>query len=69
MVSFKEWRMYSGKRTSIAVLVLSLLAFAQPLLALNGLTPQIGTWAITEEISGKPGRGFQIDVQNDILVL
>lgn len=32
-------------------------------------TPQVGTWAIDEEVNGEPGRGFQIDVQNDVLVL
>jgi len=32
-------------------------------------TPQVGTWAIDQENNGKPGRGFQMDIQNDVLVL
>lgn len=51
------------------VLLSSLLAHASPTLAVNTVTPQIGTWAIDEEVDGKPGRGFQIDVQNNVLVL
>jgi hypothetical protein len=44
--------------------VLSPLAFAQ-----DSVSPQVGTWVIDEEVTGKPGRGFQIDVQNDTLLL
>lgn len=32
-------------------------------------TPQSGAWAIDSELNGRPGRGMQIDVENDILVL
>lgn len=33
--------------------------------AARSFTPQAGTWAITEELDGKPGRGFAIDVQGN----
>lgn len=48
-------------------------AVAAALLAMTGLAqafvPQSGTWVITDELNGKPGRGFAIDVQNDVLVM
>jgi hypothetical protein len=31
--------------------------------------PQTGTWVVSSELNGKPGRGMNIDVQNDTLVL
>ena len=64
----KESQMHKGKKLSIIVFILSLLGFSQSMLA-QDISPQTGTWAIDEEINGKPGRGFQIEVQNDILVL
>lgn len=33
------------------------------------MSPQPGTWIIAEENTGKPGRGFQIDVQGEIMAL
>ncbi len=60
--------MRKGSVAGIAVLLLSLLV-PSPSLAVKTEGPQIGTWAIDAEVDGKPGRGFQIDVQNDILVL
>lgn len=60
--------MYTGIKSGVFVLALSLLGFSQSMFALD-ISPHIGTWAIDEEVNGKPGRGFQIDVQNDILVL
>jgi len=33
------------------------------------ISPMVGQWDIDEESNGKPGRGFQIDVQNDVIVL
>lgn len=33
--------------------------------AARSFTPQAGTWAITEELDGKPGRGLAIDVQGN----
>lgn len=45
-------------------------AVAATLLAMTGMAqafvPQGGAWIITDELNGKPGRGFSIDVQNDI---
>lgn len=32
-------------------------------------TPQTGTWAVTEEVDGTPGRGIALDVQNDIIIM
>lgn len=32
-------------------------------------SPQTGTWAITEEVDGTPGRGIALDVQNDIVIM
>ncbi|MBF5005265.1 hypothetical protein [Diaphorobacter caeni] len=31
--------------------------------------PQTGIWSVTAENSGKPGRGFNIDIQDDTLVM
>ena len=31
--------------------------------------PQAGTWVVTSELDGKPGRGLAIDVQNDTLLM
>jgi len=33
------------------------------------ISPSVGLWAIDQENTGQPGRGFEIDVQNDIIVL
>lgn len=60
--------MHKGNKLSSIILIFSLLGLSQSLLA-QDKSPQVGTWAITEEINGKPGRGFQVDVQNDIVVL
>ncbi|WP_157768740.1 hypothetical protein [Paracidovorax avenae] len=38
----------------------------------NGIdvyTPEPGTWVISQELNGTPGRGMAIDVQNDVLVM
>ena len=53
-------------RNTAAALCLSVAA---PLSMAMDFTPQVGTWAIDEEVNGEPGRGFQMDVQNDVLVL
>ncbi|QIL70846.1 hypothetical protein G7048_11015 [Diaphorobacter sp. HDW4B] len=37
--------------------------------ATYAMMPQAGTWSVTGESKGKPGRGFGIDVQNDTLVM
>jgi len=55
-------------RIRIAATVLCLSAFV-PLTSAQDVTPQAGTWAIDEEVNGEPGRGFQMDIQNDVLVL
>ncbi|AVS72767.1 hypothetical protein [Paracidovorax cattleyae] len=31
--------------------------------------PQAGTWVVTSEVNGKPGRGLSVDVQNGTLAL
>ena len=35
----------------------------------HAFAPQAGTWVVTAENNGKPGRGFGLDVQNDTLVM
>ena len=35
----------------------------------NAFAPQSGTWVVTSELNGKPGRGLAIDVQDKILVM
>ncbi len=35
----------------------------------NAFMPQAGTWVVTSEVDGKPGRGLAIDVQNDTLLM
>jgi len=64
----KESQMRKGTKLSIFILIVSLLEISQTILA-QDISPQVGTWVIDEENNGKPGRGFQIDVQNDIQVL
>ena len=35
----------------------------------HAFMPSNGTWVVTSELNGKPGRGLAIDAQNDTLVL
>lgn len=37
--------------------------------AARGFTPQAGTWVVSSEVNGKPGRGLAIDVQGNTLFL
>ena len=57
--------MNTGKKLGICVFILLLLGFSQSMRA-QDFTPQTGTWVINEEANGEPGRGFQIEVQNDM---
>jgi hypothetical protein len=57
-------RMQSFSRLLVAVCLL----FPVTLVA-QDISPFIGLWAIDEEDNGQPGRGFTIDVQNDVIVL
>lgn len=41
--------------------------WANPVIA-NAGDPTGGLWAITSEVNGQPGRGFQFEVQNGVLV-
>lgn len=56
------------KPLGLAACMLPLAGIASLAQAVD-FTPQVGTWAIDQENNGKPGRGFQMDVQNDVLVL
>ncbi len=47
-----------------AALACSLAAHAD-----TGFTPQSGTWIVSGELDGKPGRGMAIDVQDGIMVM
>jgi hypothetical protein len=49
-------------------LIISLL-FIFSINSSYAFTPQAGTWIITKEMNGKPGRGFSIDVQNNTMVM
>ncbi|GAA4424690.1 hypothetical protein [Acidovorax lacteus] len=48
-----------------------LLVTAATLWALSAqaFAPQAGTWIVSAELDGKPGRGMAIDVQNDTFVM
>lgn len=37
--------------------------------AAQAYMPQSGTWIVTSELNGKPGRGIALDVQDNILVM
>ena len=41
------------------------LAAASPSFAARDFTPQSGTWIVSQELDGKPGRGLAIDVQGN----
>lgn len=56
------------RQSRIAACLVPLAGLASQAEAID-YTPQVGTWLIDEEFNGKPGRGFQMDVQNDVLVL
>ncbi|WP_422848334.1 hypothetical protein ACOYR4_00895 [Acidovorax sp. M14] len=47
----------------MAVVLLSGAGLAQ------AFAPQAGTWVVSSELDGKPGRGLAIDVQNDTFVM
>jgi hypothetical protein len=40
-----------------------------PMLPALAVTPQNGAWSIDPENNGQPGRGFQLETQNSVLVL
>ena len=35
----------------------------------HAFAPQAGTWVVSSELDGRPGRGLAIDVQNDIFIM
>lgn len=47
----------------IGALLIGVSSFAQ------AFAPQSGTWVVTSEVNGKPGRGLAIDVQKDIFLM
>jgi len=49
----------------LATCVLALTASLQA----HAFQPESGMWIVSEELDGKPGRGFNLDVQGDTLVL
>ncbi|MFN4119051.1 hypothetical protein [Acidovorax sp.] len=49
-------------------LLVTAFAFAAAGVA-HAFVPQTGTWVVTSELDGKPGRGLAIDVQNDVFVM
>lgn len=54
------------KKLITKLLAVSLISYAGWAAA---FTPQAGTWIISGEINGDPGRGFAMDVQGDTLVV
>ena len=42
-----------------------LVAALQPAWAARNFTPQAGTWIVSSELNGEPGRGLAIDVQGN----
>ena len=53
------------KKMASALALLGLLGASGPATA---FTPAGGLWGFAEELNGKPGRGFQLVVENDVLV-
>lgn len=45
------------------------IALAQGASAAPSFTPRAGAWAFDPELNGQPGRGMQIDVQGETLVM
>ena len=54
-------------RTCLFASILGLCTL--PVFAARNFTPQAGTWIITSENNGQPGRGLAIDVQGNTLFL
>lgn len=48
-----------------SLMVASLLALSANSWAARDFTPQAGTWMVSSELDGKPGRGLAIDVQGN----
>ena len=48
-----------------SLMVASLLVFSANSWAARDFTPQAGTWIVSSELDGKPGRGLAIDVQGN----
>lgn len=60
--------MANKKRIPKLVSILAVSAFGlsiSPSWAARSYTPQAGTWVISDEVDGKPGRGLAIDVQGN----
>lgn len=53
----------------IALMAMTFFIPVQVFAVTVNLTPEAGTWYIPSEFDGKPGRGFQLDVQNSTLVM
>lgn len=54
-------------RTTILASALALASVAS--WAARDFTPQAGTWVISEEVDGNPGRGLAIDVQGNTFIM
>ncbi|WP_143226651.1 hypothetical protein [Acidovorax sp. 1608163] len=60
--AFKHHNFMFKARHSIAVLLAASAALLAPITA-QALQPDSGMWAVNGEVTGKPGRGLQIDAQ------
>ena len=59
-------KIFSGIPLLRSAIVAAVVAFScATSWAVRDFTPQAGTWVVTEELDGKPGRGLAIDVQGN----
>ncbi len=57
------------RRALQALCIAASLLGAVPSQAARSFTPQPGTWVVTSELNGKPGRGLAIDVQGNAFLM
>jgi hypothetical protein len=48
-----------------AIVITCALLATTPIWAARDFTPQTGSWVVSSELNGKPGRGLAIDVQGN----
>ena len=62
-------RRLAGVAVLHCVLTIGAMVGTQAVHAARSFTPQAGTWIVTSELNGKPGRGLAIDVQGNTLFM
>lgn len=58
-----------ARRALQALCIAASVLSAMPSQAARSFTPQPGTWVVTSELNGKPGRGLAIDVQGNAFLM